>query len=70
MKSLIAIAALAAASISLPAVHAGAPFPAAPRRAPRPPVQRMVTSSSQEIQDWNAKVEAKRIARKGARYGR
>ena len=59
---LLAIAALAVSGIGL-GPHSYPFYEATPRKR-RPPVQRMVTSSSDEIKAWNAAVDARKAAKK------
>ena len=60
---LLAIAALAASGMQFGGVVASFDKPATPRKR-RPQVQRMVTSSSDEIKAWNAAVDARKAAKK------
>ena len=59
---LLAIAALAVSGTGL-VPHSYSFYEATPRKR-RPPVKRMVTSSSDEIKAWNAAVDARKAAKK------
>ena len=61
---LLAIAALVVSGTGMgPHPHPYPFYEATPRKR-RPPVQRMVTSSSAEIKAWNAAVDARKAAKK------
>lgn len=63
-RQLIAMSAALAAAAALPARASGLESPAWPTsQRNRPRVQRMVTSASSEIQEWNERVEARNRAK-------
>lgn len=68
-KSLMLTAALAALAMSAaPAIAEPFPsIPTRPRRQAQPWIPKRKSAQDREIAEWNAKVEAKRKARKGVR---